>query len=100
MEKSKYIYTILTTVYANVSQGTQWNFLHVSEEDLEAQKGEVSCPRSPGRSTAEPELEPRTPAAHHRLSGKTSTGGDLLTQDPALHLSSPSLRATERKLNR
>ena len=42
MEKNKYTYTIPRTVYANVSQGTQWNFLHVSEEDLEAQVGE--CP--------------------------------------------------------
>ena len=45
-------------MYANVSQGTQWNFLHVSEEDLEAQKGEVSHPRSPGRSRAEPDSNP------------------------------------------
>ena len=47
-------------MYANVSQGTRWNFLHVSEEDSEAQKGEVSRPRSPGRLRAEPGLEPRT----------------------------------------
>ena len=68
-----------------MSQGTQWNFLHVSEkEDLGAQNGEVSCPRSPSRWRAEPGLEPRLPAAHHRLSGKTFTG-DLPKQDLALH---------------